>query len=67
MKAPTVATYQHYVLFRRAARNAIEQARCARACRKLGLERMAESHKCMSVRANIEARRYWGQVEMMEV
>lgn len=67
MKAPTVETYQQYVLFRRHARAAVE---AARARRKLPnwcfqteidyLREMTDSH----MRA---ARFHWRQVDMMEV
>lgn len=67
MKAPTVETYQQYVLFRRHARKAIEASRARRAlpnwCFQTEIDflRAAEdSH----IRA---ARFHWRQVQMMEV
>lgn len=67
MKAPTVSTYQHYVLFRMAARQAIAHARHARKCRKLGLYPSMRLNYDKARASMAEARLYWTGVEMMEV
>lgn len=68
MKAPTVDTYQQYVLFRQHARKALEAARAARRLH-LCMEFQTELGTLIEMRdSHIRAARFhWRQVEMMEV
>ena len=67
MKAPTVSTYQQYVLFRQHARRALEASRALRKLPNWCFQTEIDYLRMVRDSHMRQARKHFSQVEFMEV